>query len=116
MWLWFATTFVVTDSDSEAVAIRMPVRIAVRRADAWFDAAECVDCAAFCAVSRWPFSHSVELPFDDEWLAAPLAIRMLPLAASDVVSAWKVLPPLTISLNAELKVACVEVSASALCA
>ena len=64
--------FVVTDSDSVAVASRMPVRLALRRAAAWFSADDCVGCAACCAESRWPCSHSLQFPLDEDDPPPPL--------------------------------------------
>ena len=52
---------VVTCSLSLELARRMPVRAALRRALAWFSAAECVVWAAFWAESLWPCIHEFGL-------------------------------------------------------
>ena len=115
VWLWFVMILVVTESDSVAAASRMPVRLALRRAAAWFSAEECVVCAAFCAESRWPCIHVLLFPDDDDPPAPPLAMMIDPPADQLSESAWNELPPLAASVKAELNVAAVEVSLCALC-
>src|SRR6516162_2975638 len=113
VWLWFVMVLVVTCSDSLAVATRMPVRAADRRAAAWFSAALCVICAAVCVESRCPCSEDCELPLEEELPPPPLTTSSVPPHEDDCESAWNELEPFTASLNAELKTALVDVSASA---
>src|ERR1700749_2390754 len=107
LWLWLVTVLVVTDSCSLAVARRMPVRAAVRRAEAWFSADECGASAAAWFIPACPCSQLSELPLDCEAPPPPNSgIEKPPLADS----VWNELPPLEASAKAELKVASVEVS------
>src|SRR5438067_5227819 len=101
VWLWLVMVFVVSCSDSLAVATRMPVRDADRRAEAWFSAALCVVCAALCVESRWPCSDDCELPSDDELPLPPLIRISEPPQLEDDESVWKELCPLTASRKAE---------------
>ncbi|MGH3185574.1 MAG: hypothetical protein ACRDOE_27230, partial [Streptosporangiaceae bacterium] len=100
---------VVTDSDSVALANRIPVRLALRRAEAELWADDCELCAACCAELRWPVNHSLELPLDDDEPPPPLSRMMEPPQLELLESVWKALPPAAASLKAELKVAWVEV-------
>src|SRR6476646_10576185 len=116
VWLWLVIVLVVTDSDSLDEAVRIPVRAAERRAEAALWAAEWVASVARWVVSRWPWSDEDEVPLDEELPEPPLMNpRKEPPTLDVELSVWKALRPLITSLNAELKVASVEVSAVADC-
>src|SRR5215469_7505602 len=105
---------VVVPMSSLAVARRMPVRCAWRWAAALFSALECVDWAACDVVERAPSSDELEVPELDELPPPePKPIgpipRLKPLPDVSLL-VLNELPALTISLNASLKVARVEVS------
>ena len=112
VWLWLATTLVVSDCDSLAVAIRMPVRAALRRAVAWLAAADCVTWAACWVVLRWPVSDCEEEPLELELPLPPLTMMFATPQLEESDSPRNEDEPFTASSKADAKVACVDVSAT----
>ena len=103
--------------DSLALASRIAVRPAVRRALAWLNAAECIDSEALWAASVCPCIHWLVKP-DDAEVPPPTPPRRPPSGGvkptlAEAVTA--VLPPPATWLKAELKVELVDESERALC-
>ncbi|MFL6725787.1 MAG: hypothetical protein ACJ8FS_04635 [Sphingomicrobium sp.] len=92
----------------------MPVREAVRRAEASLWAAECVASVARWVVSRCPCNDDVVVPLEEELPDPPLTKpKKLPPTLEVLESVLKVLPAFITSLNADVNVALVDVSAVA---